>query len=129
MGDTPSGMDMNHLHLNGDAAERVGKLFDQLSKELNDILEGFNRYSANMGMGNCNEGNDWNKKVTDTGNAVFASMTGFVREVDDFAAKAKAAQTEFKDMDDRNKQAQIKLMPTGYLDISNNNVFPPFKDK
>lgn len=127
MGDTPSGMDMNYLYLEQGAAEAVAKHFEELSKELNAVRDEFKTFQVNMGMGNCSEGNDWNGKVSAAMEAVHNALGTYLDEVDSSAVKARAAQTEYYDMEKRNKDAMVKLNPQAFTDVSGNNVFPPIK--
>ncbi|WP_133176686.1 hypothetical protein [Mycobacteroides abscessus] len=129
MGDTPSGMDMNYLYLEEGAAEAVAKHFEELSKELSTVRDEFKTFQVNMGMGNCSEGNDWNGKVSAAIEAVHNALGAYVDEVDSSAVKARSAQTEYYDMEKRNKDAMVKLNPQAFADISGNDVFPPIKPR
>ena len=110
MTEEKSGLNMDTLYLDQDAAHDVAEEFRKAGMQLEDLRQEIHGFFTDLGMGDCSEGKTWNDKVTD---AVKLNQAGSVLTVvnicmtrlNEYAHQAEVAQKEFTAMEDANKEA------------------------
>lgn len=126
-----SGLNMDTLYLDQDAAHDVAEEFRKAGMQLEDLRHRIKSYFTDLGMGDCREGTTWNDKVTDIvsknpNGSVLTIVETSLRRLTDFAHQADLAQTEFDEMEKKNKAAvDQRAQYMGKPDPSKS--FPPFQ--
>lgn len=107
---------MTDLYVANGAAQRVADelqmAIDQLNVLRRDAVAGFR---ADLGMGNCEEGRQWNRILTavissgDEG-SLLAAIDGLIAKLKERAEWAQKAQHEFDTTDHRSADSYRKLV-------------------
>lgn len=117
--DPASGMDLDELYLDGQAAHDVANKFREFSRKLEEIRENFDKFQPDLGMGDCAEGRSWNSKMEHARESALNQLTDFIRRSDDFADKADAAQTAIDGQEKRNAGQ--------FVPVDGKQAYPPYQ--
>jgi hypothetical protein len=114
---TGSGLNMNELHLNNKAAQRVALEFQQMAPQLEEVRNQALSLATDLGMGACREGETWNSALNDVvkgaDGSIVAAIDGIIAEAKALAEWAETAQTEYDATEHRNAESYAPLDPSG----------------
>lgn len=131
MTEEKSGLNMDTLYLDQDAAHDVAEEFRKAGMQLEDLRNTVLSFYTDLGMGDCSEGKTWNDKVTDVVNvnqsgSVLTVVDTCMRRLKDFAHQADLAQKEFTEMEKNNAEA-IRKRGEYFVKLDSSKSFPPYQ--
>lgn len=131
MTEEKSGLNMDTLYLDQDAAHDVAEEFRKASMQLEELRQTVRAYFTDLGMGDCSEGRTWNDKVTDIVNqnkagSVQTVVETCIRRLNDYAHQADLTQKEFTEMEEANKEA-IRKRGEYFAKPDPSKSFPPYQ--